>query len=132
MRRIMSILVAMITTTFAQRLRTALGVEITAAEFARNLKKSGRVTVSRMAVSKWLNGKTDNVRMHHLVQIADHLHVDLRWLMTGEGDRKTKTGDRPSLSVDEQLLLGNYRSLPEHLRKAVREHLERLATPAPN
>ena len=105
-----------------------MGREMTASELARSLEKQGELTISRAAVGKWLSGKTDNVRMNHLVELADLLRVDLRWLMVGQGEMRAKPGARPTLTADEQHLLAAFRALSDYFKPVLIEHLDRLAS----
>jgi transcriptional regulator with XRE-family HTH domain len=114
-------------THFHERLRAAMGPDTTAAELARLLSDSEHMTVSRVAVGKWLSGETENVRMQHLVELAELLRVDLRWLMSGIGDPKVKPGTRPSLTTEEQEMLAAFRKLSGPLRKALQAYVRNLA-----
>jgi len=113
--------------SFSERLRAAMGPHMTAAELARDLSEVDGIALSRVAVSKWLSGATENVRMAHLVALADLLRVELRWLMAGAGDRKQKAGTRPTLSADENACLDSFRKLSPAVRHALKAYMVMLA-----
>lgn len=70
----------------APRVREAIdGCNKTQAEVARQMG------VSRSAVWQWMHtGQVDNYR---LVELAEVTGVDVRWLMTGKGDRSSEAAD---------------------------------------
>lgn len=46
------------------------------------------VGVSVAAVGQWESGKTKNLKLDHLIAIADALNINVRWLATGVGSKE--------------------------------------------
>jgi transcriptional regulator with XRE-family HTH domain len=70
--------------------------------------------ITNKAVSHWETGRSQNIKLEHLVDLADVLRVDLRWLAVGKGDPAPQKPVEPSLK--EWLELG--RSLSQAERNA--------------
>jgi transcriptional regulator with XRE-family HTH domain len=67
-----------------------------------------RLKVNKQTASKWINGQTTVLSADDLYRIADGLHVAARWLWKGEGPML----QRPTLTQDQERVLGVYKSLP--------------------
>ncbi|HSW34692.1 MAG TPA: helix-turn-helix domain-containing protein [Steroidobacteraceae bacterium] len=67
-------------TTLDQRIAEAM--TLSGASAARLAKVCG---ISAAAVSKWIKGRTADLRNEHLFRVADECQVDARWLGTGDG-----------------------------------------------
>lgn len=85
--------------------------------------------ISRPAVTKWFEGKAQNLKMEHLFAVADVCRVNARWLATGEGsmplDKKANPhADIPQRRID---LIRMYGRLPDETRHAIRHMIETLA-----
>jgi transcriptional regulator with XRE-family HTH domain len=48
------------------------------------------VGVQESAVSQWLSRKIKEIKAQHAFAIADALGVEVRWLILGEGPRRTR------------------------------------------
>lgn len=76
-----------------ERLRDAMGTEISASDLARACK------VSPAAVSKWLDGRTKELKADNYVDAARALGVSAEWLRTGRLPRE-RTADVEGQQVD--------------------------------
>lgn len=77
---------------------------ISQAELAR------RCHVDRSAVNQWVKGTVANIRPDHLLCIADALGLELRWLISGRGQRLARqipvdfdNGDLALVSAPKQI-----------------------------
>lgn len=90
--------------TFAKRLREARAAAgITQQQLADSCQ------LTKGAVSAWENGVTDSILAENLFCVADALHVDPRWLATGE--------ESPTASLA---------ALPPEVQAAVRALIESM------
>lgn len=97
----------MVTTTLAQRLKTARkAAGLSQGELAR------RIGISRAAVSQWENGTIQSLDMANLFAVADLCNINARWLALGTGT-PTKW---INLSPDEKHLVELFQAMPEALR----------------
>ena len=79
-------------TTLDQRIAEAMA--LSGATPSRLAKVCG---ISAAAVSKWVKGRTADLRNEHLFKVADECQVDARWLGTGDGvARPPKHAPAPS------------------------------------
>ena len=83
---------------------------MSAADLAR------RCHVSRAAVTGWTKGSSPNIRPHHLVNIADALGLEIRYLITGKGQRLSKSQAEQN-GDDLSALLSSY---PAEVRDSIR------------
>jgi len=49
--------------------------------------------VTPAAVSMWMDGTTQNLRMEQLFALADATGYEARWIATGDGERTNNPGD---------------------------------------
>lgn len=55
--------------------------------------------LSKQALSKWFNGDTQTPTVEHIMDIAEHFHADLTWLISGktslehDAERKEAIGE---------------------------------------
>ncbi len=86
---------------------------MTAKELTRILE------INRSSVSEWKSGKI-KPSIEVLIRISRIFNVDLDWLLTGEGTMDRDASLAPLsdalLTMDERLLLENYRDLPDAKR----------------
>ena len=104
-------------------------------------KKSARslasaVGVSPSAVTMWENGQTKNLRPRHLLAVADHLGVSIRWLITGRAHKDHGVNavaeepalySRAPLSPDGIEVCQQWEKLPREAREQVRQYIYLLA-----
>lgn len=70
-----------------------------------NADLARRCHVSRATVTQWRNGSTTNIRPEHLVSISDALGLEIRWLITGRGQRLAKHDPPTNFdSCDQEIL----------------------------
>lgn len=61
--------------------------------------------LSKQALSKWFNGDTQNPTVEHIMDIAEHFHADLTWLISGktslehDAERKEAIGEHLEKTV---------------------------------
>jgi transcriptional regulator with XRE-family HTH domain len=126
-------------TTLSERLREAIGKEVTQADLARACK------ISRAAVTKWMDGSVDDLKTAHLFAVARLCNVDAEWLGLGTGPKRRSVtsiadGATPEYTTSERAsspqptfenrhvaLLQAYLTLPRDTRSAVRMLIETLA-----
>lgn len=85
---------------------------------ARNLSQqqlADRLNISRVAVTKWESGETENMKIDNLLALSDFFGLSIDELITG---KRPETA--ASLSKDEQTLLAAWRSAAQSVRLAVR------------
>lgn len=75
--------------------------------------------ITTAAISKWENGKTEDVFADHIFCVADFLRVDPRWLATGRGPTP-----RPRTALDE--IVAGLEHLPAEQQEAVRALVQSL------
>lgn len=61
-----------------------------------------QVGVSKQAIGDWKKGRVSGIKPEHLVNLADALGVEIRWLATGVGQKMAK--DPPSKDFNEAVL----------------------------
>lgn len=85
---------------------------------ARNLSQqqlADRLNISRVAVTKWESGQTENMKIDNLLALSDFFDLSIDELITG---KRPETA--ASLSKEEQTLLATWRSAAQSVRQAVR------------
>lgn len=85
---------------------------------ARNLSQqqlADRLNISRVAVTKWESGQTENMKIDNLLALSDFFGLSIDELITG---KRPETAS--SLSKEEQTLLTTWRSAAQSVRQAVR------------
>lgn len=85
---------------------------------ARNLSQqqlADRLNISRVAVTKWESGQTENMKIDNLLALSDFFGLSIDELITG---KRPETA--ASLSKEEQTLLATWRSAAQSVRQAVR------------
>lgn len=98
--------------TIAERIRSAR----IAAGFETQVELAKAMGISKSAVNQWEAGKNENLKLEHLVALADLCSVDIRWLATGEGPRE-------GLSREDHDWLDVGRLAGPRERQAIREIL---------
>lgn len=97
----------------------SLNERIKRLRIARHLSQedlASRCGVSRVAVSKWESGDTENLRLDNLVALANEMQIGVMELITGVAGHEVRE-DRPDylstyeLTDQEQALLNGYRQL---------------------
>lgn len=86
--------------------------------------------VSAEAVSKWLLGKSDNLKANHAFTIAKLCGVNAEWLATGKGKpypNPVQNMVGPLIEPKHLDLIRMYRRLPPEARLPVRQLIEVLA-----
>ena len=82
------------TDAFAERLRTAVELSgLSRGELAEQLH------VSRQAIRNWLSAGT--IHRSRIAPFCDACRVDIRWLLTGEGDAALKVLPNKALEVEQ-------------------------------
>jgi len=86
------------------------------------------IGVSGAAVQQWEAGSSKNIKLANLVGLAAHFRVSMRWLVSGEGERKVEE----TQSEFEHQVLGLFRQLGADGQHAALAHLNWMvsATPA--
>lgn len=74
-----------------------------------------RLNISRVAVTKWESGQTENMKIDNLLALSDFFGLSIDELITG---KRPETA--ASLSKEEQTLLDAWRSAAQSVRLAVR------------
>lgn len=98
--------------TIADRIRSAR----IAAGFETQVDLAKAMGLSKSAVNQWEVGKNENLKLAHLVKLADLCDVDIRWLATGHGPKE-------GLSREDREWLDVGRSAGPRERQAIREIL---------
>lgn len=77
-------------TTLEQRL--AIAMELAGIGPSELAEQCG---VSRAAVTKWLKGRTSNLKLPNFYAVVDACRVNARWLGIGEGDPRPLVPEEP-------------------------------------
>lgn len=107
------------------RLEEAMGKDITRSDLAQAIKAYGG-SISRTAMSKWLDGSTEDMKAVHAFAVAERCNVSAEWLATGKGN-KERAGPIDPLPPHRRALLRMYASLPAEVRLPIRQLIESLA-----
>ena len=98
--------------TFAKRLREArLAAQLTQQQLA------DACGISDRTVSAWETGLAEGILAANLFSVADYMHVDPRWLATGEG---------PSAPQPSNQIARDLEQLPPEQQEAVRNLIKSL------
>lgn len=124
-------------TSLTDRLKEAMGKDVSQADLAR------ACGISRAAVTKWMSGAVDDLKMAHLFTVSRLCGVNPEWLALGTGRKGPSLAGggsaavvaegsvhydaEPSIEHRHRALLQAYQSLPEETRFAVRMLIETLA-----
>jgi transcriptional regulator with XRE-family HTH domain len=91
------------------------------------------VGVKRATVSQWEIGDTKNLRPTNLLAVADALHLSMRWLITGRGEKNDTSlhaAEEPAqynrLSVEAIELCHQWEKLPKEAREQARQFVYML------
>lgn len=98
--------------TIAERIRSAR----VAAGYETQVDLAKAMGVTKSAVNQWESGKNENLKLDHLVKLADLCDVDIRWLATGDGPRE-------GLSREDREWIDVGRLAGSRERQAIREIL---------
>jgi transcriptional regulator with XRE-family HTH domain len=99
------------------------------AEHGQTLSTVGKaIGVSGAAVQQWETGASKNIKLANLAGLAAHFRVSMRWLVSGEGERKVEE----TQSEFEHQVLALFRQLGADGQHAALAHLNWMvsATPA--
>ena len=99
------------------------------AESGQTLAAVGKaIGVSGAAVQQWEAGASKNIKLANLAGLAAHFRVSMRWLVSGEGERKVEE----TQSEFEHQVLALFRQLGADGQHAALAHLNWMvsATPA--
>ena len=92
------------------------------------------IGVSGAAVQQWEAGLSKNIKLANLVGLAAHFRVSMRWLVSGEGDRKVEETqsefEHQVLSLFRQLGADGQHAALAHLNWMVSSTSTQAATPA--
>lgn len=107
--------------TLTSRLKEAMGTKVSQADLARACQ------ISRAAVTKWMSGGVDDLKMAHLFAVARLCGVEPEWLALGTGQKERGSAPTPPDMDHRHLaLLQAYLRLPEEQRFVVRMLIETL------
>lgn len=77
------------------------------------------VGISKQTLGDWVHGRTKNPQNEHLLNFADALRLELRWLISGKGPKRVAR-DPPEVLRAADLL----REMPETRRRHLVDFLE--------
>jgi hypothetical protein len=116
--------------TLAERLKQAMGAEITRTDLADAIKAYGG-KISRAAMSKWFDGRAKEMKAIHVFPVARRCSVNPEWLATGHGHPKPpKHGVSQAterVPQAEIAFVGDYLKLSQDIRKALRALVDAMA-----
>jgi len=84
-------------TSIAERLRKV----IDSRDDVRDVDVARAIGVSKAAMSDILNGKTKQPKPTNLLQIADFLGLEIRWVISGIGPKTRAEARRDSLDLSD-------------------------------
>ena len=92
---------------------TRLNEAIRESRYSRHADLARALGVSKQAVCEWTKGRAKNIRPEHLIQLAETLGVEAKWLAIGIGPKL-----RPSIDAEILATIEALSSLPEEPRRA--------------
>lgn len=92
---------------------------LTQADIARD------AAVSKAAVSQWELGQSKTMKAENLLSCADSLGVNIRWLITGKGDKGANSDNVVHIESEQHLndaaVNFAFTAMREHLSSSMRE-----------